>query len=111
VSIRYAERELFIDGARHELLYPIDSAIDYRDSVVIVFAPDSADEDNGRFHNLVAFDRSGRLQWTAELPTTDPGDRYYKIVSGDPLTAYSTRSYDCVIDPSSGRILEKTFTK
>lgn len=111
MSIRYVERELFIDGARHEMLYPIDDAIEYRDSVVILYDPDSADEGSGRFHNLVAVDRSGRKKWVAELPTADPGDRYYKISSSVPLTAYSVRSYDCVIDPGSGRILERTFTK
>jgi hypothetical protein len=111
VSIRYIERELFIDGVRHELAYPIDTAIERGDSVVILYDPDSADEGNGRFHNLAALDRSGQVLWTAELPTTDPGDRYYKIASSDPLTAYSARSYDCVIDPHNGRILERTFTK
>jgi hypothetical protein len=111
VSMHYVERELFIDGTRHEMPYPIDYAIEYGDSVVILFDPDSADEGNGRFHNLVAVDRSGKVRWTADLPTADPGDRYYKIASNDPLTAYSVRSYDCVIDQSSGRILERTFTK
>jgi len=56
-------------------------------------------------------DRSGQILWTAELPTTDPGDRYYKIPSSDPLTAYSVRSYDCVIDRHTGYILERVFTK
>jgi hypothetical protein len=110
VSMRYVERELFIDGARRELPYPIDNAINYGDSVIILFDPDCADEGNGRFHNLVAFDRSGRVLWTVELPTTDPGDRYYKV-SSYPLTAYSVRSYDCIIDRHTGRILERTFTK
>jgi len=111
VSIRFVERELSIDGTRHEMPYPIDDAIEYGDSVIILFDPDSADEGNGRFHNLVAVDRSGEVEWTADLPTEDPGDRYYRIASSDPLIAYSVRSYDCVIDRTSGRILERTFTK
>jgi hypothetical protein len=111
VTIHFVERELFIDSTRYELPYPIDDAIEYADSVVILFDPDSADEGNGRFHNLVAVDRSGQMQWTAELPTADPGDRYYKIASKTPLTVYSVRSYDCVIDHSSGHILERKFTK
>jgi hypothetical protein len=111
VSIRHVGRDLFIDGTRHELQYPIGNAIEYEDSVIILFDPDSADEGNGRFHNLVAFDRSGQALWTAELATKDAGDRYYKIPSSDPLIAYSVRSYDCVIDRRTGRILERTFTK
>jgi len=109
--IRYVERELFIDGRRYEMPHPIDDAIEYEGSVIVLFDPDSADEGSGRFHNLVAVDRSGRVEWTAELPTDDPGDRYYRIASSDPLTAYSVRSYDCVIDRTSGHILDRTFTK
>jgi hypothetical protein len=111
LSVRHVERDLFIDENRHELQYPIDHAIEYEDSVVILFDPDSADEGDGRFHNLVAFDRSGQVLWTAELPTKDAGDCYYKIISSDPLIAYSFRSYDCLIDRRTGRILERTFTK
>jgi hypothetical protein len=111
VSVDYVERELSIDGNRHVLQFPIAAAVEYADSVVVLFDPDSADEGNGRFHNLVAVDRSGQPQWTAELPTEDPGDRYYKIASSEPLIAYSVRSYDCVIDQFTGRILSKSFTK
>jgi len=111
MSIRYVERGLFIDGTLHELPYPIDNAIEYEDSMVILFDPNSADEGNGWFHNLVSFDHLGQVMWTAELPTTDPGDRYYKVPSSDPLTAYSVRSYDCIIDRHTGRILERIFTK
>ena len=32
-------------------------------------------EGNGRFHNLVAFNRSGQVQWTVELSPKDPSDR------------------------------------
>ena len=59
MSVRYIERDLFIGGARHELSYPIDRAIEYEDSVVVLSDPDSADEGNGRFHDLVAFDDPG----------------------------------------------------
>jgi hypothetical protein len=79
--------------------------------VLALFDPDSSDEGNGNFHNLVALNRSGQLKWTAELPTSDPGDRYYKIASTDPLIAYSVRSYDCFIDLRSGHIMHKYFTK
>jgi hypothetical protein len=41
--------------------------------------------------------------------TADPGDCYYKIVSADPVIAYSVRSWDCVIDRSSGRHLGKSI--
>lgn len=73
MSVRFVQTGLFIGGIWHELPHPIDDAIEYVDSVIILFDPDSADEGNGRFHNLVAVDRSGKEQWVAELPTLDPG--------------------------------------
>lgn len=111
MSIKFIERELFVDGGRHVLQFPIDAAVESAGHIVILFDPDAADEGNGRFHNLMAVDRAGQVQWTAELPTEEPGDRYYKIASSEPLIAYSVRSYDCVIDQSTGRILNKSFTK
>ena len=60
MSIRYVQRELFIDDARHEVMYPISDAIEYQDPVIILFDPDGADEGDGRFHNLVAL-RRGKI--------------------------------------------------
>jgi hypothetical protein len=111
MNVRFIERELFVDGRRHELPYPIDDAVEYEEIVVILFDPDSATEDYGPFHNLIAIDSSGRTMWEADLPTSNPGDRYYKISSKEPFVVYSTESYDCVIDLSTGHIINRTFTK
>jgi hypothetical protein len=111
VTVRFIERELFIDENRYELPYPIDDAIEYDKLVVVLYSPDSAPKTYGQFHNLVAFDRSGRPRWVAELPTSSTGDRYYKVPSMEPMVAYSTQSYDCTISQQTGRILSKTFTK
>jgi hypothetical protein len=111
MTVRFIERELFIDDNRYELPYPIDDSIEYEELVVVLFSPDSVPKNFGQFHNLVALDRSGQPQWEAELPTSNTGDRYYKIVSKEPIVAYSTQSYDCTISPQTGRILAKIFTK
>jgi hypothetical protein len=111
MSVRFIERELFIDESRYELPYPIDDSIEYEDLVVVLFSPDGAPKNYGQFHNLVGLDRSGQPQWEAQLPTSNTGDRYYKIVSKDPLVAYSTQSYDCTISLETGSILAKVFTK
>jgi ABC-type transport system substrate-binding protein len=52
-----------------------------------------------------------RRLWTAELPTTNTGDSYYRIVSYRPLVAYSICSYECEIDLDTGRILRRSFFK
>ena len=111
MTVRFIERDLFIDDNRYELPYPIDDSIEYIDLVIVLFSPDSAPKNYGQFHNLVALDRSGQLQWEAQLPTSNTGDRYYKIASKEPLVVYSTQSYDCTISPQTGGILAKVFTK
>jgi hypothetical protein len=111
MRVRFVERELFIEDIRHELQFPIDDAFEQGGLVVVLFDPDSPADSYRPFHNLVAVDSDGRVRWEAELPTSNPGDRYYKISSHEPLVAYSTQSYDCVIDISTGRIVSKEFTK
>jgi hypothetical protein len=91
MSVRFIERELFVNGNRHELPYPIDDAVEYEEIVIILFDPDSA-EGYGPFHNLIAIDSSGRTKWKADLPTHNPGERYYKIFSKEPLVVYSAES-------------------
>jgi hypothetical protein len=109
--VTFVEQQLSIDGGKHELPFPIDEAFEYDGLVVVLFDPDSPAETFRPFRNLIALDASGHQQWEADLPTSNPGDRYYKVTSKDPLTACSTQSYDCVIDVSTGRIMVKTFTK
>jgi|HubBroStandDraft_1064217.scaffolds.fasta_scaffold04103_8 hypothetical protein len=109
--INFVERQLSIEGVQHQLTFPIDDAFEYNGMVIVLFDPDSPAEDFRPFHNLIAVDPSGQQKWEAELPTSSPGDRYYRISSKNPLTVYSAQSYDCVIDPSTGRIVTKTFTK
>ena len=74
-------------------------------------SPDADPRRYGTFRNVVALDRGGRQVWVAETPTTSTGDCYYHIASAKPLIAYSTQSFDCTIDPTSGRITEQVFTK
>lgn len=91
--------------------FPIADAFQHGTLAIVLFAPDSDLRNYGQFRNVVAVDREGNLVWTAELPTTTTGDCYYKIGKRDPLTLYSTQSYDVVVNAETGRIIEKTFTK
>jgi hypothetical protein len=111
MTISFVERELRIDGLTHVLEFPIDDAFEHEDLVIVFFAPDSNPKKFGQFHNVVAVDRNGNRVWEADLPTSNTGDRYYKIANRSPLTLYSTQSYDVVLDPASGHIIEKRFTR
>lgn len=90
---------------------PVIDVHDVGEVVVVLFDPDSRPSKFGEFANLVAFDRRRRLAWRAELLTTNSADRYYQIRSAEPLIADSSCSYECQLDPRSGRIVAKEFYK
>lgn len=102
---------LRIDGVDYRLAYPIVESFECDGVVVVMFEPDSNPKNWGQFPNIVAVDRQGRQTWEASLPTSNTGDRYYKITSRDPLTAYSVMSYEVVLNLTNGRILTTTFFK
>ena len=111
-DVHFAGESLSVDGQRFTLRHPIDDAFRLGDVVVVLFAPDAVMSTFGQFPNLVAVDpHDGSQVWQAELPTTETGDAYYAISSRQPLVAYSFKSFECTIDPTTGRILETVFTK
>lgn len=59
--------------------------------------------------NLRAFSTEGDLLWEAEMP--ERADYYHEIVSADPIEAYSFSGFLSRIDPRTGKIISKTFTK
>lgn len=91
--------------------HPADDGFVVGDLLVVLYAPSSESGKVGQFPNLVAFNDDGRLVWTAELPTRETGDCYYRVVSHEPLIANSVRSYQCIIDPQTGKLQSKEFVK
>jgi hypothetical protein len=75
--------------------------------IVVLLDPDEHIKPWGQYRNLQAFTANGKRVWTAELPTTTTGDAYYRMDPGLPLTAHSVMSFECVIDPQTGRIVSK----
>lgn len=94
-----------------ELEYPIQEAFALEDKILVLYSPDAYQRDFGQFPNFVAFTPSGTKLWTAELPTTMTGDRYYEVSSWAPLVARSVYSFECELESSSGRIISKRFLK
>jgi hypothetical protein len=109
--ITFSGATISVNGRYFQMGYPIEEAFEADEKVVVLLDPDAFVEKFGQFNNLCAVDFSGRLLWTAELPTTDPGDRYYKITSRTPLIAYSVWSYECEIDADTGRITRRIYFK
>lgn len=109
--ITFSEKQIVIDGKAFDLEYTIVDAFEFNNLVVVLFDPDDYTLKFGQFANLLAINAAGKHIWTAELPTTASGDRYYKIASKQPLIVYSVCSYECEIDCATGRIVKSTFFK
>lgn len=101
---------LHIDELHIELEHPIAQALACRDLVIVRFRHDAAPQRYGAFDNLFAVNRRGERVWVAELPDTG-SDAYVEISSREPLVAHSWSGFRCTLDPASGAILQKTFTK
>lgn len=90
--------------------HPILDARQIDDRVVVIF--DYMDFPRWRqAHNLMAFDLSGRELWTAEHPTNQTNDCYVNFLKDKPLTVGNFASYVCVIDATTGKLLDSNFTK
>lgn len=109
--IGYNENTITVDGKSYELEHRVADAIEYKDRVVVLFDPEDYTDKFGQFPNLIAISHDGKKLWTAELPTTTSGDRYYRIVRGESLRAASIYSFVCDIDPRTGKIVRKDFVK
>lgn len=109
--IQYSGKKLIIGNNSIELEYPILDAVRIDDFIAVLYDPDAKLKEPGQFPNLVAYDYTGKLKWTAELPTNQSMDTYYQISSTNPLQADSVCSFSCKIDPYTGKIVEKVFYK
>lgn len=110
-KVEVREGKLILRGQQTSTDYPVSDAFQEDDKIIVLFDPDSKTGKFGQFPNLIAIDRRGQKIWTAQLPTTETGDAYYRISSRKPLIAYSVCSYSCEIDTQTGKIKQKIFYK
>lgn len=102
---------LLIDQVVVPTPYPVLNAVGLPTCVVVMYDPDASPRSWGTFPNLAGFDAMGQQLWVTEPPTTDSGDCYVQLASSDALVAWSWSCYMCEIDPATGRILSRVFTK
>jgi len=108
--IAFEGRELMADGGRLELEHPIVEAHRLGEAILVLF-DHMAGPHFRQFQNLVAIDGQGMLRWTAEHPTNETNDGYLTVNSVEPLVATSFGCWRCTLDPATGRIVGKTWTK
>lgn len=119
MSITFQGKEVAVDGKRFEMPWSVLDAFELDEQVIVLFDPDAylldpnykAQRRQGREanRNLCAFSRNGEKVWEAEFP--DEADYYYAISSRSPLRVNSFSSFQCEIDPRTGKIKSKTFFK
>lgn len=110
---------LKVDGFSFSVPWPIRDAKEFGDQVLVLLDPDAylidpaykqaRREGAPAIKNLMAFTRSGKVLWEADMPQAS--DYYYRIISLSPLKADSFSSYECEIDFKSGKIISKKFFK
>jgi hypothetical protein len=110
-SISFVGTRLNVGNISWEVAHPILQAFMIEKKVIVLYDPDSYRESFGQFPNLVAFSLDGQRIWTAELPTHESGDCYYRAYLNDGLMADSWKSFSCKLDEFSGKIVSKTFYK
>ena len=93
------------------LPHTVKKAFLLKGKIVVLFDPDANLGKTEQFRNLVAISTVGVRLWEAELPTNMSSDVYYDVTPASPIIAYSFRSYTCTIDPDTGLIISKEFTK
>jgi hypothetical protein len=109
-SVGFSGRGLRIDSLQVELEHPIAEAFALDNLVVVRFPYDASPRGYGAFDNLLTLNSRGERAWVAELPTNGT-DSYVAISSREPLVANSWSGFQCTLDPESGKILRKVFTK
>lgn len=110
-DVTFVGKQLTVGSQTIEFEYPIADAFLHERGIIILFDPDSYKSRFGQFQNLICIQTNGDRIWTADLPTTTSGDRYYRITSREPLVALSVQSFECNIDPATGRIVSQEFFK
>jgi hypothetical protein len=102
-TVRIADQEWDAD-------YPIHDCVLVEDKIVLIYDYTSK-PGLGVFRNLEAFDFRGHKLWTAENPTSMSCDAYVRFEKESPITAWNFACFFCTIDPGTGKLLEKRFTK
>ena len=105
-----AQRVEWEDG-HLDLPVPVMQAIRLGDRILVIHDY-MAYPKNKPAPNLVAYSKAGERLWVAEnLTASSPTDAYTGFVSEEPLWVYNFDSFRCRIDPQTGKLLEREFTK
>ncbi len=91
--------------------YRVQNVIELIDSDCSIVLLDPSQESR-TFQNLLYIDCEGSIVWEADLPDTNVGDVYLKVLYQDNcIIAYSWSGFKVEIDSKSGKIISREFVK
>jgi len=102
---------LSLDGDPLPTRFPVREAAWAGGHLVVIYDPAANPRSWGTFLNLAGLDENGREVWVADTAQTASGDCYTHLHSVDPLRANAWSGYLCTIDPATGTVTERVFTK
>jgi hypothetical protein len=110
-DISYQGSKVIIGGKEIEFKFDLLSVATCQNVVVVLIDPDSYIGKEDIAHNLLGFDLNGNKLWEADYPQSYKSDYYWKIDTSQGLSASSFSSYNCELNPLTGKIQRANFYK
>jgi hypothetical protein len=107
--LSFTGRTVFVNGHSIEVPYSILDAIRFKRGFALIYDYMEMPRDQRR-NNLEAFDSNAQRLWIAESPN-EPAAAYVSFVCAQPLRADNFSSYECTLDPDTGKIVRSVFFK
>jgi hypothetical protein len=109
-DVRFEGDRVFVGGDSWRAPYPI-SDLRLVGAIIALIYDYMSGPRHHQFQNLEGFDLDGHKLWTAQHPSNETADAYVKFVDGEGLIAWNFASYECTIDPTTGRLISRVFSK
>ena len=110
-KVESSNRILKIDGNEFELEYNIREVRIINDLAVVIYKFDENAPKHRQFKNCKAFDKNGKLIWTAEHPTNMTADSYVEFMKGNKNRIWNFGGFICELDFQNGKLKNAEFTK
>jgi hypothetical protein len=110
-DMAFCGNEISFRGQTWIVEFPVRDVRLVGDKIIVLYDPGAGLGHCGQFRNLIALNLKSERVWVAQHPTNQSNDCYYKIVTTEPLTVYSTASFACEIDLATGRLKRTEFFK
>ena len=110
MKLSFQGNQVIHPGGELEAQYPVQEARFLVGKIVVIYDYMAFPQD-APARNLFAYDQSGGLIWRAEDIGQGRTDAYVNILSEAPLKVGNFSGFEVELDASTGKVLNKVFTK